>query len=155
MRLSTIASLTPRSPLLTSKIHQGPHNYWHKPPSVMCWGHTHFLKCCQSGTLSLTKCRFAMINKVAHVTYFIACFRRRYSSLGCQGRKSWNVSKCTSMLYACYACSKDVRLPVNLQRAMAAEAESTREAKAKVRQNCTVHWSYKINLILCIIISLG
>jgi len=29
-------------------------------------------------------------------------------------------------------CSKDVRLPVNMQRAMAAEAESAREAKAKV-----------------------
>lgn len=28
---------------------------------------------------------------------------------------------------------KDVRLPVSLQRAMAAEAEATREAKAKVR----------------------
>lgn len=27
---------------------------------------------------------------------------------------------------------KDVRLPVQLQRAMAAEAEATREAKAKV-----------------------
>jgi len=29
-------------------------------------------------------------------------------------------------------CSKDVRLPIQLQRAMAAEAEATREAKAKV-----------------------
>ena len=29
-------------------------------------------------------------------------------------------------------CSKDVRLPVQLQRAMAAEAEAAREAKAKV-----------------------
>ena len=28
---------------------------------------------------------------------------------------------------------KDVRLPKNLQRAMAAEAEATREAQAKVR----------------------
>lgn len=28
--------------------------------------------------------------------------------------------------------SKDVRLPIQLQRAMAAEAEATREAKAKV-----------------------
>jgi len=31
--------------------------------------------------------------------------------------------------------SKDVRLPMQMQRAMAAEAESAREAKAKV---CTV-----------------
>ena len=30
------------------------------------------------------------------------------------------------------ACSKDVRLPVQLQRAMAAEAEAAREARAKV-----------------------
>jgi len=31
-----------------------------------------------------------------------------------------------------YYCSKDVRLPVQLQRAMAAEAEAAREARAKV-----------------------
>lgn len=31
-----------------------------------------------------------------------------------------------------FLCSKDVRLPVQLQRAMAAEAEATREARAKV-----------------------
>lgn len=31
--------------------------------------------------------------------------------------------------------SKDVRLPVQLQRAMAAEAEAAREARAKVRTN--------------------
>ena len=30
-------------------------------------------------------------------------------------------------------CSKDARLPVQLQRAMAAEAEAAREARAKVR----------------------
>ena len=30
--------------------------------------------------------------------------------------------------------SKDVRLPVQMQRAMAAEAESSREARAKVSQ---------------------
>ena len=29
-------------------------------------------------------------------------------------------------------CSKDVRLPVQLQRAMAAEAEAARDARAKV-----------------------
>ena len=32
-------------------------------------------------------------------------------------------------------CSKDVRLPVHLQRAMAAEAEAAREARAKVNMN--------------------
>ena len=30
-------------------------------------------------------------------------------------------------------CRKDVRLPVHLQRAMAAEAEAAREARAKVK----------------------
>ena len=35
-------------------------------------------------------------------------------------------------LNRCHFCSKDVRLPKKLQRAMAAEAEATREAKAKV-----------------------
>jgi hypothetical protein len=34
--------------------------------------------------------------------------------------------------------SKDVRLPIQLQRAMAAEAEATREAKAKVKYSCHV-----------------
>ncbi len=32
---------------------------------------------------------------------------------------------------------KDVRLPVQLQRAMAAEAEAAREARAKVRTGAT------------------
>ena len=31
-----------------------------------------------------------------------------------------------------FFCSKDVRLPVQLQRAMAAEAEAARDARAKV-----------------------
>ena len=35
--------------------------------------------------------------------------------------------------------SKDVRLPVQLQRAMAAEAEAAREARAKVR----IDWQVK------------
>ena len=44
--------------------------------------------------------------------------------------------------------SKDVRLPVQLQRAMAAEAEAAREARAKVSEreldrglNCLMHLS--------------
>jgi len=36
--------------------------------------------------------------------------------------------------------SKDVRLPVQLQRVMAAEAEATREARAKVQS--TLHHEY-------------
>ena len=34
--------------------------------------------------------------------------------------------------------SKDVRLPVQLQRAMAAEAEAAREARAKVSRTKTI-----------------
>ena len=33
-----------------------------------------------------------------------------------------------------FSHSKDVRLPVQLQRVMAAEAEATREARAKVKK---------------------
>ena len=38
----------------------------------------------------------------------------------------------TSGTFITLLCSKDVRLPVQLQRAMAAEAEAAREARAKV-----------------------
>ena len=53
------------------------------------------------------------------------------------GVSKWSELRCMVKLCACihvlyYAYSKDVRLPANLQRAMAAEAEATREAKAKV-----------------------
>ena len=37
-----------------------------------------------------------------------------------------------------YDFSKDVRLPVQLQRAMAAEAEAAREARAKVISNFSI-----------------
>jgi hypothetical protein len=44
------------------------------------------------------------------------------------------MTRINSMLYTYYTiCSKDVRLPVQLQRAMAAEAEAAREARAKVK----------------------
>ena len=38
-----------------------------------------------------------------------------------------------------HPCSKDVRLPVQLQRAMAAEAEAAREARAKVKSKPAIH----------------
>ena len=41
-------------------------------------------------------------------------------------------SKTTNRLNCVKHFSKDVRLPVQLQRAMAAEAEAAREARAKV-----------------------
>ena len=42
----------------------------------------------------------------------------------------------TPLTVACLCCRKDVRLPVQLQRAMAAEAEAAREARAKVSVQC-------------------
>lgn len=36
------------------------------------------------------------------------------------------------LLFVCFIFRKDVRLPVTMQRAMAAEAEAIREAKAKI-----------------------
>ena len=42
--------------------------------------------------------------------------------------------------------SKDVRLPVQLQRAMAAEAEAAREARAKVRNSRVPKCFVKENL---------
>ena len=39
------------------------------------------------------------------------------------------------------SCRKDVRLPVQLQRAMAAEAEAAREARAKVRNPSEVEFA--------------
>lgn len=39
---------------------------------------------------------------------------------------------CSHFIYFVNVNSKDVRLPVQLQRAMAAEAEAAREARAKV-----------------------
>lgn len=65
--------------------------------------------------------------------------------MGRQGGTSRNVSSNTNIIITLVNCdqldltnankfkrSKDVRLPVQLQRAMAAEAEATREARAKV-----------------------
>ena len=37
--------------------------------------------------------------------------------------------------------SKDVRLPKQLQRAMAAETEATREARAKVRADSKIYYN--------------
>jgi hypothetical protein len=42
------------------------------------------------------------------------------------------VGKAIPFGYSMINCSKDARLPVQLQRAMAAEAEAAREARAKV-----------------------
>jgi regulator of protease activity HflC (stomatin/prohibitin superfamily) len=39
---------------------------------------------------------------------------------------------CTLMFFTIFVYSKDARLPEQLQRAMAAEAEASREARAKV-----------------------
>ena len=53
--------------------------------------------------------------------------------MGCEGGACGNVRTLTSGYHLSFSLSsKDVRLPVQLQRAMAAEAEATREARAKV-----------------------
>lgn len=60
------------------------------------------------------------LNQFYQICNFIKCinlFRKLY----------------TNFVYLLFLCSKDVRLPQQLQRAMAAEAEATREARAKVR----------------------
>lgn len=41
---------------------------------------------------------------------------------------------------------KDVRIPVQLQRSMAAEAEATREARAKVRNTGLAWWRTRMEL---------
>ena len=53
--------------------------------------------------------------------------------------------KCVSSFMP-FSCSKDVRLPVQLQRAMAAEAEAAREARAKVGDHCPF-WSWELFLL--------
>ena len=64
-------------------------------------------------------------------------FRWCHGSLGCKGREGWNVNIVEWFLFygnlSWNILSKDVRLPVQLQRAMAAEAEAAREARAKVK----------------------
>ena len=69
----------------------------------------------------------------------LGCSWRGNRALGHQGGTGRNVSIALMLFieeYSVYiyisACSKDVRLPVQLQRAMAAEAEAAREARAKV-----------------------
>ena len=47
----------------------------------------------------------------------------------------YSLQKLESLMYD---YSKDVRLPVQLQRAMAAEAEAAREARAKVISNYSI-----------------
>jgi hypothetical protein len=54
-------------------------------------------------------------------------------SLGSSPKKVRYQTKSQEYLSLCF--SKDVRLPIQLQRAMAAEAEAAREAKAKVSSN--------------------
>ena len=65
---------------------------------------------------------------------------RGHGPLGSEGGEGGDVSD-EDPHYGLTECflffSKDVRLPVQLQRAMAAEAEAAREARAKVRTGNT------------------
>ena len=47
-------------------------------------------------------------------------------------KELWKETCCHHQLDSNFSFSKDARLPVQLQRAMAAEAEAAREARAKV-----------------------
>ena len=49
------------------------------------------------------------------------------------------------MSIKCGFCRKDVRLPVQLQRAMAAEAEAAREARAKVKKRSVDSAAFKLS----------
>jgi len=59
----------------------------------------------------------------------------------CQGRKE-NAGEKADISPPFFLCSKDARLPVQLQRAMAAEAEAAREARAKVRARKKLIWRW-------------
>ncbi len=57
--------------------------------------------------------------------------------MGCQGWTCWNVNfnrifQFQFIDFPLFFFSKDVRLPQSMQRSMAAEAEASREARAKV-----------------------
>ena len=75
-----------------------------------------------------------------HIAYYAIQLGWGHWSMGGQSRTGWNVKFWSAhsllKLYLefnrFFIYSKDVRLPVQLQRAMAAEAEAAREARAKV-----------------------
>ena len=58
-----------------------------------------------------------------------------FYNLPCNSRTLFFQESVSDPKLFCQIFSKDVRLPVQLQRAMAAEAEAAREARAKVKQN--------------------
>ena len=71
--------------------------------------------------------------------------------LGSQSRESWDVNikqNSISIIAAGFLYRKDVRLPVQLQRAMAAEAEAAREARAKVRKYFYL-WQTALEILSC------
>ena len=72
------------------------------------------------------------------------------------GQRELPVTSYFLLLMHCLLClvaySKDVRLPVQLQRAMAAEAEAAREARAKVYKNTNCSISIVHILVLLVII---
>ena len=90
--------------------------------------------------VALLKQQATALFLLGHPVEFLCleCTGRGNWSLGYQSRKSWNVSLRQQTngriikLSFTIVYSKDARLPVQLQRAMAAEAEAAREARAKV-----------------------
>lgn len=66
------------------------------------------------------------------------------------------VQRIAFLMIAFQIFRKDVRLPVQLQRAMAAEAEAAREARAKVKSVTTTSFIFSLTfrhglLFICLI----
>ena len=101
--------------------------------------------------VSLALCRCLFFRFCLEYWCFLGCLRWGDSILGNKGWKGRNVSYKQGYLFIIFSMdtfgwlnfvtfdyfSKDARLPVQLQRAMAAEAEAAREARAKVNLDST------------------
>ena len=85
--------------------------------------------------LNVLKCKYR-INLIRYISFFTIRILHAFVLI-------WNLL---------YNYSKDVRLPVQLQRAMAAEAEAAREARAKVTYHNSSYQENSI-LILCVLIN--
>lgn len=74
-----------------------------------------------------------------HSNELRASFRSPFHTGGDGGRKGARGCPLEGADRRTFLRRKDVRLPVQLQRAMAAEAEAAREARAKVSPTCCGH----------------
>ena len=130
---------------------------WRRPLCETSWGPKTCTRSSATERASPLICRCLLLSTSSHVFYFaLFLFLEIYISggvgrgngaVGHQSGTSWDVSRCCHWCcwHHCHSVivkmivvvklnllSKDARLPVQLQRAMAAEAEAAREARAKV-----------------------